>query len=64
MRLPRDVGGRDLASLLVEFSHAITRPSGSHLRLTSVAEGHVHQLRCAGLAGTVCARSLGDLRHP
>lgn len=44
MKLPRDVGGRDLASLLAEFGYAITRQSGSHLRLTSSAKGTVHHL--------------------
>lgn len=44
MKLPRDVGGRDLARLLAEFGYVITRQSGSHLRLTSSAKGHVHHV--------------------
>jgi predicted RNA binding protein YcfA (HicA-like mRNA interferase family) len=30
--------------LLAEFGYAITRQSGSHLRLTSSAKGYVHHL--------------------
>lgn len=44
MKLPRDVGGRYLAGLLAESGYAITRQSGSHLRLTSQAKGHVHHV--------------------
>ena len=39
MKLPRDVSGSELASLLRRHGYEITRQTGSHLRLTSVAKG-------------------------
>jgi hypothetical protein len=33
MKLPRDVGGRDLADLLSKYGYQVTRQTGSHLRL-------------------------------
>jgi predicted RNA binding protein YcfA (HicA-like mRNA interferase family) len=35
MRLPRDLGGDELASLLSRYGYEVTRQTGSHLRLTS-----------------------------
>jgi predicted RNA binding protein YcfA (HicA-like mRNA interferase family) len=35
MRLPRDVGGEELAVLLRRYGYEITRQTGSHLRLTT-----------------------------
>ena len=42
MKLPRDASGRDLARALETFGYAITRQSGSHLRLTTQANGEHH----------------------
>ncbi len=44
MRLPRDVAGADLAGRLRRFGYAITRQTGSHLRLTSAARGAEHHI--------------------
>lgn len=42
MRLPRDLGGEELARLLRRFDYAVTRQTGSHLRLTTVRAGEHH----------------------
>ena len=42
MRLPRDVGGEELAGLLRQHGYEITRQTGSHLRLTTMQEGEHH----------------------
>ena len=34
MKLPRDVGGAELAKALANTGYRVTRQSGSHLRLT------------------------------
>lgn len=44
MRLPRDVSGSDLASSLRRYGYAVTRQTGSHLRLTSTARGANHHI--------------------
>jgi predicted RNA binding protein YcfA (HicA-like mRNA interferase family) len=44
MRLPRDVGGDELASLLSRYGYSITRQTGSHLRLTSSLRGMEHHV--------------------
>ena len=44
MKLPRDVGGKDLASLLTKYGYEINRQTGSHLRLRSAAGEGVHNL--------------------
>jgi len=38
-RLPRDVSGAELASLLEIFGYVVTRQKGSHLRLTTQEGG-------------------------
>lgn len=38
-RLPRDLTGDELAKLLITLGYAITRQSGSHLRLTTEVNG-------------------------
>jgi len=43
MRLPRDLGGQELAHRLEEFDYHITRQTGSHLRL-SHRDKPVHHL--------------------
>lgn len=42
MRLPRDVSGQSLAEALTAFGYAITRQTGSHLRLTTRERGEHH----------------------
>jgi predicted RNA binding protein YcfA (HicA-like mRNA interferase family) len=42
MRLPRDVGGQELARALAKYGYGITRQSGSHLRLTTERNGEHH----------------------
>jgi predicted RNA binding protein YcfA (HicA-like mRNA interferase family) len=42
MRLPRDLSGEELASLLQRYSYEITRQTGSHMRLTTLQEGEHH----------------------
>ena len=42
MRVPRDVGGENLAKLLTRYGYQITRQSGSHLRLTTKEGGSHH----------------------
>ena len=44
MKLPRDVPGTELASLLRRHGYEVTRQTGSHLRLTSVAKGSEHHV--------------------
>ena len=44
MKLPRDLSGEKLASLLRKFGYEITRQSGSHLRLTSTRKNREHHL--------------------
>ena len=58
MKLPRDLSGPQLAQLLSHYGYAITRQSGSHLRLTSTNQGEHHitipnheSLRVGTLAG-------------
>jgi predicted RNA binding protein YcfA (HicA-like mRNA interferase family) len=42
MKLPRDIGGKDLADLLSQYGYKITRQTGSHLRLAFSARDSVH----------------------
>ena len=42
MRLPRDLGGEELAVLLGRYGYVVTRQTGSHLRLTTAQEGEHH----------------------
>ncbi len=44
MKLPRDVGGEELAALLSRYGYRISRQTGSHLRLSSSAQGGEHHL--------------------
>jgi predicted RNA binding protein YcfA (HicA-like mRNA interferase family) len=43
LKIPRDLGGAELARLLQRYGYRITRQSGSHLRLTSTSKGTQHQ---------------------
>ena len=42
MRIPRDLGGEELAGLLKKYGYAVTRQAGSHLRLTTQQGGEHH----------------------
>ncbi len=60
MRLPRDISGDALAKSLKIFGYALTRQTGSHLRLTTLARGEHHvtipnhdPLRVGTLAGII-----------
>jgi len=44
MRLPRDIGGEELASLLGRYGYSLTHQTGSHLRLTSSLKGTEHRI--------------------
>jgi predicted RNA binding protein YcfA (HicA-like mRNA interferase family) len=42
--LPRDIDDDDLARRLGKYGYAVTRQSGSHLRLTSTRTGQEHHI--------------------
>ena len=44
MKLPRDMGGEELAALLDRYGYKITRQTGSHIRLTSTSKGFEHHI--------------------
>jgi len=44
LKLPRDLCGQRLATLLRPFGYEITRQTGSHIRLTSTARGPEHHV--------------------
>ena len=44
MKLPRDLSGDELASLLRRYGYEITRQTGSHLRLSSRFKGPEHHV--------------------
>jgi len=44
LKLPRDLPGLELASLLRRYGYEITRQTGSHLRLTSTTKGTEHHI--------------------
>lgn len=44
MKLPRDLSGLELATLLRRYGYEVTRQTGSHLRLTSTAQGPEHHI--------------------
>lgn len=71
VRLPRDLSGTDLARALEVFGYAVTRQTGSHLRLTTQQHGEHHvtipshpQLRVGTLAAILgeVARHRGEDR--
>ncbi len=59
MKLPRDLSGRELATVLARYGYAASRQSGSHLRLTSTLSGGQHHvtipLHAALRVGTLSA---------
>ena len=44
MKLPRDLSGAELASILRRYEYEVSRQTGSHLRLTSRAKDKVHHI--------------------
>lgn len=42
MRLPRDVGGLELAKKLEIYGYRVTRQTGSHMRLSTQVKGEHH----------------------
>lgn len=44
MKLPRDLSGENLASLLRRYGYSFSRQSGSHIRLTSSYTGETHHI--------------------
>ena len=42
MKIPRDVGGEELAKLLKNYGYQVTRQTGSHIRLTTTLKGEHH----------------------
>jgi predicted RNA binding protein YcfA (HicA-like mRNA interferase family) len=44
LKLPRDVDGVRLASLLRRYGYQVTRQTGSYIRLTSSAKGAEHHV--------------------
>jgi predicted RNA binding protein YcfA (HicA-like mRNA interferase family) len=44
MKLPRDIGGEELAKLLGKYEYSITRQTGSHIRLTSFFKDNEHHI--------------------
>jgi predicted RNA binding protein YcfA (HicA-like mRNA interferase family) len=42
MKLPRDLGGEDLAKILKKYGYQRTRQTGSHIRLTTTIKGEHH----------------------
>jgi predicted RNA binding protein YcfA (HicA-like mRNA interferase family) len=44
MKLPRDLSGEKLASLLTRYAYHETRREGSHIRLTAERSGKEHHL--------------------
>ena len=62
-RLPRDLSGRDLARAFRRYGYAVTRETGSHLRLTTLQGGehHVTIPDHASLRVGTLASILGDV---
>ncbi|MFN2397828.1 MAG: type II toxin-antitoxin system HicA family toxin [Gemmatimonadaceae bacterium] len=65
MRLPRDLSGRELARALSQYGYAVTRETGSHMRLTTQQRGEHHvtipdhrQLRVGTLAAILADVSM------
>ena len=44
MKLPRDIGGEELARILAKYGYRVTRQTGSHMRLTSTFKGNEQHL--------------------
>ena len=57
MKLPRNLGGEELAALLGKYGYKITRQSGSHMRLTSTSKGFEHHITSSRFPGTNLSES-------
>lgn len=44
MKLPRDIGGKELAGILSQYGYRIIRQTGSHIRLLSTFKGKEHHI--------------------
>ncbi|MBN1370117.1 MAG: type II toxin-antitoxin system HicA family toxin [Dehalococcoidaceae bacterium] len=44
MKLPRNLGGQEMSSLLGKYGYRVTRQTGSHLRLSSNFKGVEHHV--------------------
>lgn len=44
MKLPRDLGGEELAQLLARYGYRGVQQTGSHLRLVSTIKGTAHRV--------------------
>jgi predicted RNA binding protein YcfA (HicA-like mRNA interferase family) len=44
MKLPRDLGGEELATRLGKYGYQVVRQTGSHIRLTSTYKNTEHHL--------------------
>jgi len=42
MKVPRDIGGKDLVKVLSQYGYQPTRQTGSHIRLTTQQHGEHH----------------------
>lgn len=42
MKIPRDIGGAELAKILARYGYCVTRQTGSHLRLTTLTGSEHH----------------------
>ena len=42
MKIPRDIGGKELAKSLKKYGYKISRQTGSHIRLTTPLKGEHH----------------------
>ncbi len=43
-KIPRNISGRELTLLLINFGYNIVREKGSHIRLISNFKGHGHKI--------------------
>jgi predicted RNA binding protein YcfA (HicA-like mRNA interferase family) len=44
LKLPRDLGGEELAQLLGRYGYQVMRQRGGHMRLTSAIKGYEHRV--------------------
>jgi predicted RNA binding protein YcfA (HicA-like mRNA interferase family) len=68
VKLPRDLSGTALATLLRRHGYEVTRQTGSHLRLTCNVRGHEHHVTVprhrevkVGTLGSIIAEVAGYL---
>lgn len=44
MKLPRDIGGKELSRTLEKYGYRVVHQTGSHIRLTSSIKGSEHHI--------------------